>query len=108
MKKKLLVVMVGAALTLSMGACGKKEEASPSKSQTASGGDAEKIFQQSCASCHGNNLQGQIGPALTKVGGKFSEGEIEKIIADGRGSMPKGVIQGDDAKAVAKWLSEKK
>ncbi|WP_028403334.1 cytochrome c551 [Ectobacillus panaciterrae] len=108
MKKKLLVAMVGAALALSMGACGKKEESKPSDTTQTASGDGEKIYQQSCSSCHGDNLQGKIGPSLAKVGGKYEQADIEKIIANGRGGMPAGVIKGADATKVAEWLSGKK
>ncbi|MDQ0481602.1 cytochrome c550 [Guptibacillus hwajinpoensis] len=69
----------------------------------------EEIYAQSCASCHGGDLGGQVGPALTAVGGKYSKDEILGIINNGKGSgMPAGLIQGEQAEAVAKWLSEKK
>ncbi|ENQ3105948.1 cytochrome c551 [Bacillus sp. 491mf] len=109
MKKKLLTIVLGASLALTVGACGKKEESKPSSpGQAASGDSAEKVFQKSCAGCHGNDLQGLSGPELKKVGGKYSQEEIEKIIAKGRGSMPGGVIQGEDVKKVSEWLAEKK
>ncbi|MFD0770663.1 cytochrome c551 [Bacillus sp. CGMCC 1.60114] len=109
MKKKLLMIVLGTSLALTVGACGKKEESKPaSPSQEASADSAEKIFQKSCAGCHGNDLKGLSGPSLEKVGGKYSEGDIENIIAKGRGIMPAGVIQGEDAKKVAEWLAEKK
>ncbi|CAG9612193.1 Cytochrome c-551 [Bacillus rhizoplanae] len=109
MKKKLFMIVLGTSLALTLGACGKKEEAKPSSpSQEASTDSAEKIFQKSCAGCHGNDLKGLSGPSLEKVGGKYGEEDIEKIIAKGRGVMPAGVIQGEDAKKVAEWLAEKK
>ncbi len=107
MKKKLLLGLMGAALALGMGACGKSEDKSSSRNQTASGG-GETIFQQSCASCHGNNLEGKVGPALTNVGKKYSQDEITAIIEKGRGSMPPGLIEGEDAEKVASWLAEQK
>lgn len=112
MNKKLLALVAGATLVLSLGACGTKEENTSSNSnsnQTASSGaDPDKVFQQSCASCHGNNLQGQVGPGLQKVGNKYSQEEIEKIILKGRGSMPAGIVEGEDATKLAEWLSQKK
>nr|WP_246055161.1 cytochrome c [Pseudalkalibacillus caeni] len=71
--------------------------------------NAEEVFAANCASCHGQNLEGQVGPALNKVGGKYSQEEILGIIQNGKGGgMPAGVIKGKEAEAVAKWLSEKK
>ncbi|SFK10850.1 MULTISPECIES: cytochrome c551 [unclassified Bacillus (in: firmicutes)] len=109
MKKKLLMIVLGTSLALTVGACGKKEESKPSSpGQEASADSSEKIFQKSCAGCHGNDLQGLSGPALQKVGGKYGKEDIEKIITKGRGAMPAGLIQGEDAKKVAEWLAEKK
>lgn len=120
MKKKLLALFMGSALIL--GACGgggdtAKEE--PADNSTANGGEqaaapaadnsaAEGIFKQSCASCHGQNLEGGVGPDLTKVGSRLDAAGIENVITNGRNAMPAGLIQGDDAKAVAEWLSAKK
>ncbi|MCP8967617.1 cytochrome c551 [Ectobacillus ponti] len=117
MNKKFLVVALGAVLTLGLGACGSSDKSTSSSSggsgssastQTASAGDADKVFKQNCASCHGENLQGAVGPNLTKVGSKYTADEIKNIITNGRGAMPKGIIQGGDVDKVASWLAEKK
>lgn len=75
-------------------------------------GDPEKIFQNNCASCHGADLSGGVGPALTGVGSKYSEEKIREIIKNGfpdaQPPMPGGLLQGAEAEAVAKWLSKKK
>jgi hypothetical protein len=47
-------------------------------------------------------------PNLQKVGSKYSADEIKEVIAKGRGSMPGGIIQGEDADKVAEWLAAKK
>ena len=114
MNKKLLAVLFGSALMLA--ACGGDDSAKetdttttePETTETASV-DAEKIVGQSCISCHGTNLEGQGSfPALKDVGARLSEEEILTVIEKGRGAMPGGIISGEDAKAVALWLSEKK
>ncbi|TFJ94094.1 c-type cytochrome [Lentibacillus salicampi] len=76
--------------------------------ETAANG--EEVFQNNCAQCHGQDLSGGAGPALDAVGGKYSKDEIKQIIADGfpDAGMPPGLIQGEDADAVAQWLSEQK
>lgn len=68
----------------------------------------EEIFAGSCASCHGQNLEGAVGPALDKVGGKYSAAEIEDIIINGKGTMPPGMAGPEEAKKLAEWLAEKK
>ncbi|WP_416828403.1 cytochrome c551 [Ectobacillus polymachus] len=110
MKRKLLIGMTGMALIAGLSACGTKEESQSSNStkQPASTDSAEAIYQQSCASCHGTNQEGRRGPNLQKVGDEFSQAQIEKIIANGRGPMPAGLIPKEDATKVAEWLSQKK
>lgn len=109
MKKKLLAVVLGVSVALTLGACGNEEEKPSTKpGETASTDSGEKLYQKSCAGCHGNDLEGLNAPPLDTVGSKFDEKEIEQIIAKGRGAMPAGVLQGEDAKKVAEWLAEQK
>ena len=50
------------------------------------------MYKNSCSACHGGDLTGGVGPDLTKVGSKLSQEEMEKIINEGKGSMPKKLI----------------
>lgn len=103
MKKKLLALLMGTSLALA--ACGGGgDEAGGDKA----GADPEKLYNQKCSSCHGGNLEGSVGPKLSDVGSRLSQEDIEKVIANGQGSMPKGLLEGDDASAVAEWLANKK
>ncbi|MDF2606643.1 MAG: family beta-propeller repeat-containing protein [Bacillales bacterium] len=68
----------------------------------------EQLYTKFCASCHGQNYEGVSAPGLEKVGSKYSDKEILKIIKNGKGMMPGGLIKGEDAEKVAKWLSDKK
>lgn len=70
--------------------------------------DPEEAYANSCASCHGGDLSGGVGPDLTAVGGSLSEADIEAIINDGQGTMPGGLVNPDQAKEIADWLSEMK
>jgi menaquinol-cytochrome c reductase cytochrome b/c subunit len=68
----------------------------------------EIYADQSCISCHGENLEGTgAGPALFDVGEKFGVDEIQDIIDNGIGSMPAGQFDGaqEDQDAMAEWLS---
>lgn len=103
MKKKLLALLMGTSLALA--ACGGGgDEAGGDKA----GADPEKLFNQKCSSCHGGNLEGGVGPKLSDVGTRLSKEDIEKVIANGQGSMPAKLLEGDDASAVAEWLANKK
>ncbi|WP_394235095.1 cytochrome c551 [Niallia oryzisoli] len=112
MKGRLAALLMGTALILA--ACGGGEE----KDSTSTSGDnattdtaaanGEKIFTQKCSSCHGQNLEGGVGPDLTTVGSRLSQADIETLINDGRGAMPPGLIEGADVTAVAEWLAAKK
>jgi cytochrome c551 len=105
MKKKLMMIFMGASLVLA--ACGGGEEANEG-SESAGAGDPQKLFTQKCSSCHGDNLQGGVGPNLQKIGSQLSQEEIEKTIAEGKGAMPPRLLEGEDAAAVAEWLAAKK
>ncbi|WP_084244662.1 cytochrome c551 [Planomicrobium okeanokoites] len=114
MKKSLMALLFGT--TLILGACGGGEsseseppEETPEETPAGeeSSVDAEQVVQQNCISCHGENLEGQGNfPALNDVGSRLSEDEILTVIQEGRGAMPAGIIEGEEAEAVAAWLSE--
>ncbi|ALA70037.1 cytochrome C551 [Geobacillus stearothermophilus 10] len=111
MKWKLAAMFLGVSLALA--ACGGDGDNAGEKNGGSNGGGdtaaaAEQIFKQNCASCHGQDLSGGVGPNLQKVGSKYSKDEIKNIIANGRGAMPAGIIKGEDADKVAEWLAAKK
>ncbi|GGB29149.1 c-type cytochrome [Virgibacillus dakarensis] len=87
---------------------GDTQQSAEDKGEGASTDDPEAIFENTCASCHGADLSGGMGPNLQKVGGKLSKDEIKNTILNGKGQMPAGLVPDDQAEALAKWLSEKK
>ncbi len=77
------------------------EEASGTVDVTA----AEASYEQSCIGCHGGDLAGGAGPALTNNG--LSSDEIYTIIKEGKGGMPAFPnIPDDEAENLALWISE--
>ncbi|HLR60049.1 MAG TPA: cytochrome c [Pseudogracilibacillus sp.] len=106
MKKWLMAVMFGAVLVL--GACGgddgASEEPAEESGETVDAGAGEDIYKESCASCHGGDLEGGAGPTLEDNG--LSADEIEDIVEEGPGGMPAGLVSGDDLTVLADWLSE--
>ncbi|MDQ1144364.1 cytochrome c551 [Bacillus sp. SORGH_AS 510] len=113
MKKKLLTLLLGTSLVMGLAACGggndKTKDTGNGTTDTAQAGDAQKIFDQKCSSCHGGDMKGGMGPNLTKVGSKYSKDEILDILKNGKsGGMPAGLVSGDEANQVAEWLAAKK
>ncbi|MBO8165470.1 MAG: YqzM family protein [Brevibacillus sp.] len=85
----------------------------PKEQEMADGGQAEinpeSVFQANCMSCHGQNLEGGMGPALANIGSKYDEKQIADIIKNGKPpAMPGGLVSAPEAEALAKWLAEKK
>ena len=108
---KLRVVLIGGfvGLALLLGACGGDDEG-------ASGGDGPRgpgadVYSQSCASCHGQDGEGGIGPQLGggAVVDAFPDiGDQIAVITNGRGSMPsfEGQLSAEQIEAVATFERE--
>ncbi|WP_411841919.1 c-type cytochrome [Salinicoccus sp. HZC-1] len=64
------------------------EESSEGGGEQASSGDfdAEGFARDNCASCHGQDFSGGMGPAL--AGTSLDEGEFTDVVRNGRGQMP--------------------
>lgn len=73
---------------------------------------AEEKAKASCISCHGNQLEGGIGPSLQKIGAEQNAAQIYKTITKGKGGgkMPsfEGKLSEEEIANLALWLSEKK
>lgn len=88
------------------GAASQAESEEAGESEEASIPTGEELYMNSCASCHGNDLSGPMAPPLTNIGADLSEDEILDIIQNGKGVMPARTAEGEDAKAIAAWLSD--
>lgn len=71
---------------------------------------ATSVYKQSCLSCHGDQLQGGVGPNLQKVGTEMNEQQIYNRILKGAGVMPafKGTLKDEDIANIALWLAKHK
>jgi mono/diheme cytochrome c family protein len=80
---------------------------SPSTAAAPRGaGDAargEAIFATTCASCHGADASGGVGPQL--AGSGVTADDVELVVATGRGVMPGGLVAGQDAADVAAFVA---
>lgn len=114
LKKKLLALLMGTSLVFSLAACGGGGDDEGADTGGDTGGtdtasvDAEGVYNQSCAACHGGDLKGGVGPDLTAVGGSLSADEIKTVILEGRGQMPAQAVSDEEATALSDWLAAKK
>lgn len=117
MKKFLLIISMLLIASLALVACGGGDDKATGNNtgntntggSTASGNvDPEKIYAANCSNCHGADLNGGAGPKLSDVGSRLSKDEILSVIQNGKGFMGANIIVGEEADAVATWLSEKK
>ncbi|MCD9025356.1 c-type cytochrome [Cohnella silvisoli] len=71
---------------------------------------SEQLYKISCLSCHGDQMQGKLGPELTHVGTQMSKEEIYKQIANGGGGMPafKERLTEDQLLTLTTWLGSLK
>ncbi|MGG1878622.1 cytochrome c [Paenibacillus sp. 7541] len=71
---------------------------------------AEATLRASCISCHGDQLQGGMGPALDQIGAEMDVNSIYNIIAKGRRQMPafENQLQAEEIANIALYLSEQK
>lgn len=66
----------------------------------------KEVFTQSCAGCHtlaDANANGTVGPDLDDL--QPDKEQVISAIEEGPGSMPENIVQGDDAEAVAEYVS---
>jgi cytochrome c551 len=120
--KRIPFTLLAAVLTFSLGACGggnqqtqppAEKPATESPSTTAPSGSydaatAETLFKNTCAGCHGQSLEGAVGPNLQKIGSELTKDQILEVLNKGKGAMPPGLVKGTDAENIAAWLADKK
>ncbi|MDQ1144127.1 cytochrome c551 [Bacillus sp. SORGH_AS 510] len=78
-----------------------------SSESSSSAKDGETIYKDNCAACHGDQLQGAVGPSIVNMKSKYSEDEVLKIINEGTTKMPGNLLTDEESKIVTKWLWEK-
>lgn len=114
MNLKKFLMAGGLSMVLVLGACGNGEEESSEEPATEEGSnassgdvDAEGIARDNCASCHGQDFSGGMGPAL--AGMSLSEDEFSEIVRNGQGQMPafsEDQINDEELSALHTYFSE--
>ncbi|SFS33287.1 c-type cytochrome [Marininema halotolerans] len=91
---------------VSLTACNQEQSKNNQSSASAS---PKQVFSNNCSSCHGEQLQGGMGPDISKVGERYSAKEIAAIIEHGQGQMPpQNQLEAKDREKLAQWLAQKK
>lgn len=104
----LIVTFSIIGLNQSKDVAGSKEGEATEATASAS---PEEIYQQNCSSCHGQNYEGAVGPALKGVGEKISVDQIKETIKNGKGGvMPafSGTLTDEQIAEMAQWVSKLK
>ncbi|GEK35360.1 c-type cytochrome [Kurthia sibirica] len=115
----LLIIAFGLGLIFYMSLIGvdKKQEAKNNDAKTeqgeknkgsASETDPKAITSAKCISCHGDDLKGG-GSAPSLHGTGLKTDAVKKILVEGRGGMPAGLLSDDsELDAVAKYIADLK
>jgi mono/diheme cytochrome c family protein len=85
------IILVFGVVSL-LGACAQPAPAPAPTPLPPSSIDAGELFASNCASCHGTNRGGSIGPALIPEAlATLSDSEVKSTILNGRqGTLPNG------------------
>jgi len=72
--------------------------------------EGKELFRQTCTTCHtlaAANAHGVTGPNLDEIGEMTEERVLQAIKVGGTGQkrMPAGLLEGEDAEAVAKYVT---
>ena len=105
---------IGLIFFLSIDGVGNKQEiASEHSEESGEGGgddqasagefDPEALAQQKCINCHGNTYEGQ-GSFPSLVATQLSEEEIQDVLANGKGTMPGGLVPQENLEEMAAWV----
>lgn len=109
-KNKLMLFVAILVTMLVLAACGGDDNsASNGGNDSGNGGDVvasgegEEVYKQSCAACHGQNLEGANAVALNNL--TLSKEEIVEITLNGKGAMPPGLAGGKEEEVADYILS---
>lgn len=88
-----------------------EQEGGAETEQAVEGGETaaepDALYEANCSSCHGADLSGGMGPALTGLGSNMTAEEVSNIIQNGTGAMPaQSQLSPEEATAIADWLIE--
>lgn len=67
-----------------------------------------KIFEGTCANCHGQKGEGGVGPPIYAIGKHWNTTQLTAFVEQGRGGMPArgGLPSDQQVQQVVAWLSK--
>jgi mono/diheme cytochrome c family protein len=70
-------------------------------------GASQEMYKKLCISCHGDQMQGVVGPSLAHIGADMTKEQIYKVIMDGRSGMPpfKDQLSEEEIITITTWLA---
>lgn len=68
--------------------------------------DPYEVYVGACASCHGVDFEGGAGQSLIGIGSYMDQNQVKDIILYGHGSMQAGLLDDNQAEALAAYLVE--
>jgi cytochrome c553 len=111
----LLYVLLGVVVPVVVTANREEAEGGTGTLQTTSltqrDQEGKRLFRRTCASCHNLdavNARGVTGPDLDEIGQVTKQRVLNaiRIGGTGQGRMPAGLLQGEEADAVAGYVSK--
>lgn len=112
MRQSILLISMLTILGVGLSGCGRQETIL--QQEAARYPQAIALYQNGCNTCHGDNLQGGIGPNLQHVGSLLTPAEIKHQIEVGGGPMPPYAAPGDailtpsQIDTLTNWLATQK
>jgi mono/diheme cytochrome c family protein len=99
-------ILVGAAVVVATFLLAQATIFEPDAPSAVPEGDAargELVFEENCASCHGETGSGGVGPQL--AGSGLDAAEVAAVVEQGRGVMPAGIVSGQEQADVAAYVA---
>src|SRR5699024_6764161 len=116
LKKKWSITFIAMITAFFLAACGGTENANedaekadqnePKTPEVEMTSSVEEVYNNNCTTCYGEDLQGNVGPDISKAVSKYTKDKFIVITLIGISDMPADLVQDEkDAELIAGFLS---